>query len=364
VGGANGAAMVCPVCQELPAADRPLFTQMNRALALRLTCARLAGLVRADAALVAAVLAACRQEAEALQRPDPARLAGLKARLDKLSQGIKFALNNPGETQADQNESGAELRRLRAARAEAEAERAALDAAAGKRTKVPTEGEVAELLDALAAELERAATGGVPEDAASARAAVELLTGGRIELEQAGERQAQRGWLRGRFRVRLLDAAVTRLTGVAPAADGDGVEVVIDYRAPTEAERWADQVKELYDRGLLIRAIAAALGITRNLPRLALAAWSERNGERLPDGRSRRSDLATQHTEPPLYQRVAEEVKRLLDEGLLMGTIAERLGIDANTVTAATRYWYTSRGLAAPDGRTRRKELPRGGGRS
>jgi transposase len=164
--------------------------------------------------------------------------------------------------------------------------------------------------------------------------------------------------------VRLLEAAVSRLNGAPPAADDGGLEVVIDYREPTEAERWADQVKELYDRGLLIGTVAAELGISRNLARRALAAWSARAGKRLPDGRSRRSGLATRHAEPPLYQRVAEEVKSLLDEGLLMQAVAERLGIDRNTVTAATRFWYRSRGLPAPDGRARRKELPRNGGPS
>jgi DNA invertase Pin-like site-specific DNA recombinase len=364
VGGAFGTLMHCPVCQALPAGERPLYSLLNREVGLRLTCARLAEVVQLDPALLARIVEACGREAAAAQQPDPARLAELQSKLDRLSRQIQFVLENPGETESDRQESVALLRKLRAERAERESERAALEAAQSHPPKVPTAEEVRELLKEMGVVLAKAATGGVPEDAGPAREVVELLTGGRIELEQAGERKAQRGWLRGRFRVRLLDAAVAKLTGVVPGPDGDGLEVAIDYREPTEAERWADKVKDLYDRGLLINAIAAELGINRNLARLALAAWSERTGELLPDGRSRRSTLGVQQTEPPLYQRVAEEVKVLLDEGLLMRGVAERLGIDRDTVTAAMRFWYTSRGLAVPDGRTRRKGLPGKGDRA
>jgi hypothetical protein len=40
VGGAHGQVMVCPECQGLPAQERRLSSHLNRALALRLTCAR------------------------------------------------------------------------------------------------------------------------------------------------------------------------------------------------------------------------------------------------------------------------------------------------------------------------------------
>jgi transposase len=283
----------------------------------------------------------------------------MKAKLATLSSRMRFVMQNVGVSEKDQHEASTVLRTMRMERANLEAELASLEASQGKPRLAPTNEEVAALLQNLGEVLTRAASGAM-EDSGPTREAVELLTGGRIELEQAGEKKAQRGWLRGRFRTRLLEVALSRLTGVTPIAEGDGVEVVIDYREPTEAERWADQAKELYDRGLLIKAIADELKINRNLARRALAAWSERTGEALSDGRSRRSELDVQHLEAPLYQRVAERVKQLLDQGLLMQAIAERLQIDRNTVTSAMRYWYQSRGLLVPDGRGRRKDLPRG----
>jgi hypothetical protein len=363
VGGGAGKMMVCPECQGLPADQRPLFTQLNRALALRLTCARLAELVRADEALVAQVIAACRHQAEALQQADPSRLAALRARVEKLSQRVRFVMANPGETEADQKESAAELRRLRAERAGAEAERAALEAAAGRPKLIPSNEEVVRLLNEMGAVLASAASGEGAEDAGAARQVVDLLTGGRIELEQQGERKARRGWLRGRARVRLVGAVAERIGGAGPGLEGESMEVVIDYREPTEAERWADRVKEGYDRGLLIKAIAAELGISRNLARKALVAWCAREGRGpLPDGRSRRSGLAVKHGEPPAYQALSEPVKRLMDEGLLLHEVAARLGCDRYTVRAAKDYWFESRGLRAPDGRSRRRDLGRKSG--
>jgi len=69
--------------------------------------------------------------------------------------------------------------------------------------------------------------------------------------------------------------------------------------------------------------------------------------------------LDRKHMEPPLFERICEEVKGLCDEGLLLQKIADRMNCDRNTITKAFRYWYESRGLEVPDGRTRRKILNR-----
>jgi hypothetical protein len=362
VGGPGGLAMVCPVCQALPAGRRPLFTQLNRELALRLTCQKLAELIRPDQTLIRDVIAACEREVVRCQQPDPARLAGARARHERLTRQIQFILANPGDSEEDRREAEATLRRLRTERAQAAAEIAQTEAAA-RGAVVPSEQEVKELLARMGDILAGADAATSPEDVGAARRVIELLTGGRIDLVQMGERKAHRGWLQGRFRLRLLPQIVAEAAG-GPAGDGpDGSEVVIDYRTPTEAERWADRVKQRYDAGLLIKAIAAELGISRSLARKALECWYERNGQRPPDGRSRRASLGQKHLHPPLYQEIADEAMRLYDEGLLLGEIAERLQCDRQTLANALAFGHSSRGLTVPDGRTRRKSLERPGSR-
>ena len=162
--------------------------------------------------------------------------------------------------------------------------------------------------------------------------------------------------------MRLIDVAIGKLLGCTSGVD-EGVEVVIDYLEPTEAERWADTVKELFDRGLLIKAIAAELGISRNLASAGLEVWYERRGLVSPDGRSRRKALEKKQLKPPQFQAIADEAKQLYDTDLEMSEIAQRLDCDRNTLTAAIAYWHTSKGLPKPDGRSRRKRLPRAGRR-
>jgi hypothetical protein len=361
VGGVHGRTMFCPVCLGLPAAERPLFTQLNRELALRVTCHKLVELVRADAPLTAAVVEAVRQEAEALQKPDPARLSELKTCEEHLTRQIKFILENAGVTQADQDESAVELRRLRAERTRLEAERSALEGRDRQPHELPDEAQILSLLAEMGDILGAAATGADSEGFGAAREVIELLIDGRIELTQQGERKPQRGWLRGRFRVNVLSAVAGKLLGGASAGGGSAAVVEIDFREPPEVERWVDRVKELYDRGRLVKAIAAELGIHRNLVREALDVWFQRQGQRLPDGRSRRAQLEHKHLEPPLYQRVAEQVKNLETQGRLLQDIASELGLALNTVTRALAFWRKSNGAEREDGRSRRKRLLPGG---
>ena len=65
---------------------RPLYSELNRKLAVKLTCQTLADLIRQDADLVHSVMEACRQEAARLQQPDPSRLQDLRAQYERLSR--------------------------------------------------------------------------------------------------------------------------------------------------------------------------------------------------------------------------------------------------------------------------------------
>ena len=362
VGGVHGMYLVCMDCRGLPAGRRPLFSQLPRALAQRKLCETLAALIRTDADLMSRVIGACQRHAAALQAPDPARVAVLEAGLVKRDQRIRFILRNPGETDADQAESGAELRRLRKERSEDQAALDALRAAAAKTIAVPTDAEVDAMIAELADVLVGAAAGPSPESAGPVRELIDRLTGGRIDLEQAGEPRARRGWLRGRFRLRLVEAMTAPLSGVEVPADGDdGPEVTIDFRRDSDGvpAGVVTEVTALYEAGILVKVIARRLGLARSTVSRLLDDWFAARGQDRPDGRTRRSKLPAKHVDPPAYQDAADRVKTLADQDLLFGEIAGQLGLDRNTVTAAWRYWFESRGMSVPDGRTRRKSLSR-----
>jgi hypothetical protein len=203
------------------------------------------------------VVEACRAEAAAAPADGEARLAALRADREKLTRQIQFILDNPGEAEADRREAEQTLRRLRAERARQAAAIGALEAARARPRAVPTEAEVRQALAEPGAILAAAEADG--DVLFEAREVVRLVTGGRIELAQLGERLPQRGWLRGRFRPRLVAAVAGRL-GVSAGAAAPAAEVVIGYRRTVTAEDEAEQAKALYDGGMTVRAITRELG--------------------------------------------------------------------------------------------------------
>ena len=358
VRGGQGYYLGCPECQVLPDEDRAIFSHLPRVLALQLTCRTLAERVRGDSDLVAAVISACQAEAARAQRPDLSELDDLHHRCDGLNRRITFVLRNGGESEDDQHEAEVTLKELRRERNTVRLAISRQEEARDRPVGVPTEDEVRSLLAELSTVLESAATGDLEQEVAEVRELVELLTGGRIDMEQQGERTQHRGWLRGRFQFRLLPYLVARASGAEPAGrnESDPVET-IDYRAATKPEELADEVKRLADQDLLQHEIAEALGIGSKLAGKALNAWYARHDQERPDGRARRKQLRRKQSKMPRYVQLAEEVKQLRDSGLNATEVAAQLDIDQNMESKAWKHWHVSRGLVPP--RASQSKTPR-----
>jgi site-specific DNA recombinase len=326
-------------------------------LATRMICEKLAELVQGDSQLVEQIVEACQREVEAAARPDSSVLAQLQAKAEKLARTIDFNRRNPGDTPEELEETERLLKGLRSERASLQAEIAALESAQHRTIVVPTPEEVRQMCGNLGETFLAAADGLAEEDVESVRRIVQLLTGGRIDLYQMGQRRAHQGWLQGRFRARLVAWVVQGKLGVRPTTPDEGVEVVIDFRELPQQVALSEKAKALYDQGVMNAEIARQLGCARSYVTHLLRLWFESRGQTMPDGRSRRATLSKKHLEAPLYQKIADEAKVLADQGLLLQDIAQRLGRDRNTITAALKHWYQSRGLPPMDGRSRRKEL-------
>lgn len=359
VGGPFGRAMICRSCQGLSAAKRPLFTLLNRRLAAELTCRKLAELVRADNGLLEKITAACLREVETAQKPDPIQLTHLRAQDESLKRKIAFIRRTTGSTPEEEAEAEAEIKTLQAERAQGKVKLEQLEAALARQPKLPS----AEEIRALPGEIERvlldAALDKSGENVALAREIIELLTGGRIELFQRGERRAQRGWLQGRFQVRLLSVLIEKLTGVPATVTDDAIEVVIDYLHPVSFDEEAERAWLLYHQDLLNAQIAIELKCSRSNITKLLRYASEKHGVPLENGHVRRARLAKKCVRLLKHQEIADEVMRRYHRDELLDDIAIALNVDRNLVTAAVRWWHEVRGLPVPDGRTRRKSLKR-----
>ena len=289
--GEFGHYMICPVCRRWKSTDRALYSQLNRKQALRMTCERLSTLIREDENLIQDVITACQQEAAAVQRTDPAHLIHLRAQVEKLTRAIQANMRDRGDTAEDQAETDRLIRQLRQERGQLAAEVGVLETANQRPIKVPCEAQVRELLRHLGRIL-MAATDATEENVAEARDIIALLTGGRIELFQQGERKAQRGWLQGRFTSRLLDVLVQSAAGVMPSKERDrSEEIVIDFRDPPPSLAKVERAKGLYDQGLMNKEIAEQLQCSPGTVTKLIDYWFDWHGQVKPDSRTRAAAL-------------------------------------------------------------------------
>jgi hypothetical protein len=357
VSGSHGHAMICKDCLGTDAATRPLFTYLDRQLALQMLCAKIAELLRADEELVNRIVAACQQQAQQLQQADPTRLQQLKAQDAKIARSIEFAVKNLGDTDDDVQLAQNLVLRLRQQRAALLADIKQLEAAQHRQICVPSATEVVSFLGELRQTLETAALSPSDQETGRVREVFRLITSGRISLFQQGERRKHGGWLQGRFHCDVLGYSVQQLTGAVPAGQFAGEEVVVDFLPPAVEHPHLERAWDLYQRDYLNKEIAVELDCSRSLVTKLLKLAAKKHGVTLEDGRARRGRLKCDQEGPPLYQRSADEVKRLADEGVHFRVIADQLHCSLTLITKAWRFWHTSRGLDAPDGRTRRKSL-------
>ena len=352
----HGAGFYCPKCRrsESPA----LFSKLPAKLAVTYTCEKLAELVTADSDLVCKIIAAFRSHVESLQRPDLTRLPDWEHQEERLTKHINLILRNPGESPEDEAESEATLKKLRGERAAIYSKIADLKQLAAQPASIPSPEDCEAAVASIRESLEAAASGRDPADAQTLRQIIIDLTGGRIICSQQGLAKAKQGWIRGTFRIHLLQAfAKGAILDDSEGSEPNTEETFVDFHEPLAIEERADEVKAMVDRGLMMAEIALKLGVHRNQVTFALQHWYTTRGLTAPDGRTRRSTLEKKHLSAPLYQAIADRVMELCKQGKLLYSVATELGVDRNTITQAIDWWHRSRGLPAPDGRTRRKTL-------
>jgi hypothetical protein len=212
----------------------------------------MADLIAKEDDLVSDSLNAFRAHAEAMQKPDVNTLPELQRRKEKLVRSIGNLQADLGDSDDDVKQSRQTLGELRGERNAIEAEIVRLIDSVNRRVRIPTDSEMRQIIANLGTVLESAAAGEDPTDAHELHKLLQHLTGGKIVCTQAGEAKAKRGWLRGTFNVRLLQA-ITASAGNAIDAGG-GAEVTVDFVEPTPAEMLAKSAKAFYDQGLPIKA--------------------------------------------------------------------------------------------------------------
>ena len=351
VGGSHGKYMFCPGHAQ---GTCGCYTTLPRRLAEELVLREIAARVLNNETWLQAIYRATQAAWRRMRQTLPDELRDVEVALAEVTRKIGRLVDQVEGTDQPDPDLAKRLSERRAERRELEARLTAARRTAAEQPVEPTLEWVRERVAQLGATLAEA----VP---AAAYALRDLLDGPIIvrEIRRPGRR---RHYLQGVLRIRLATAAAALGVPLGKATAGDEgpcEELTIDFRREDPRDALSERAKELWDCARHHKVIAAELGCSPQYVTKLLKHWSQRHATPLPDGRSRRSDLPPRPEALPLYQRIAGTVMQLYATDMELGDIAARLGHDRNTVTAAVRYWHESRGLPVPDGRTRRKSLPR-----
>lgn len=355
--GDGGRVLLCPLCRALKPDKRPLFTHLNRQLAVQKTCETFAKLFEPSDDLVAKVIVTCQTLVDAVQAPDEPTLVRLRDAVSRLHSKIDFNRRNPGDTEAEQQQTLQLLRELRQEHAEAQAALASYESASDKRFSVPAEDNVVALLNELSQMLFDAQEAEDDQQLRLARRLIEELLDGKIELFQQGESKKGYGWLQGRAKVNPLMVLVKKLTGVTIDNGRDNwIEIIIDFKKPLLIDEQSEVAKRLWDEGLLHTEIAKQMGCIPPYVTKLIQYWHDTRGLPRPNNKKRRKDLENKQMKMPLYKEIANRVHEMMMAGLSNLEIARQTSTSDTNVAKAITWWHEKRGIPAPTATDRRNQ--------
>ena len=354
--GAHGNNFGCKSCKYHPIEQQHLFSQMPRKLATELVIEAISREVFCNEEVLELSVLATIDAANELQRPDPNALITLEGKRKQVKSQLELLLASFSGDDIDLVKE--QMASIRSELARVDSDIAKNQRLLSKTVNVPTEDEARKLLQKFGEALKHFSFKSDGVDLDQARQIIRLVTGGRIDAYQCGEKAARKGWCQLRFNVNpaalLYDAAAMP----AEREDDAVVPIVIDVREDAVVNPKIALARELYDQDLFENEIAERLGSGRasicNWIRASFAA----EGKLKPDGYQRRKRIEAARGLHH-YQKISERVFQLAESGMKLQDIAELLESNRDVVAKALNYAREQRSLPPMDGRTRRKDLSR-----
>jgi hypothetical protein len=281
----------------------------------------------------------------------PGELEVTKAALVKIESKITALLDQIEDRQGDSGVIQKRLNERLVERQRLEQKLAALSKSGGGLDAEPTLEWVEKQLLDLTTVLGQAAP--------AAAHALRALVGGQILVEQIKRPGRKRHFLRAKFIIDVTGVLQSLAIPGAVSPVEPAEMCTIDLLHPNPMDELSEKVKKLSDSGMPDKEIVRTLGLYKDQVRLLLKHWSKRHGVDLPNGFARRAERTRKQLAPARIRALSEEVMKPEFDKMHYEDIAAELGINRDDITAAVAYWHRVRDLPVPDGRARRKTLPK-----
>jgi site-specific DNA recombinase len=346
VTGAHGRYLACPGARDGICSSRMV---LPRKLAEKLILSEIERRIFEDPAWRKAVHDEALKAWKKFQSEVPSELQAAEDQLREVEQNIESMLNNFEKCYAPPE--------VKARLALRHDEKERLERQIGElqgRAKVEPHVLTSEQMDEALTNLHGVLSNGTP---AAAIALGNLI--GDVVVHQVSRPGRKRLFFQGDFvlRARRVVNAINGTNGSEPLNDSAeqkdvGARISIDFVAPDRKYEQSDLVKELSDKGLGNWEIADQLDLDRSRVTLLFKFWFERRGLPVPDrgDRPKRKPRVT-----PLYQRIADEAKRLWEQGSSEREIGRRFETTDKTVRNAIAWWHRARKLPVPKWADRRQ---------
>jgi len=354
--GAHGNNFGCKTCKYHPIEQQHLFSQMPRKLATELVIDAMCTVVFDNEDVLERSVSAFVASVNELQKPDANTLKILKAERKKVKSRLKLIMSSfSGDEEELVKE---ELATIRSDLARIDRDEKTHQLLTEQAVSIPTKDAAREMLMDFASVLKHFSFKSDGEELDRARELVRIITSGRIEAYQRGEKAAQKGWCQLRFTVCPAALLIDQVLLTSDRDELDKIEIVLDIVERKVVDPRIAQARALYDEGKFETEIAKEFGVSRGTMFKWIKLSFEAEGRKKPNGYERRKQLETAR-ELHHYQIISDEVFELAESGMHLQEIAEHFRTNRDVITKSHNYARKKRGLPPLDGRTRRKSLPR-----
>lgn len=341
----SGGNVFCKRCSRVTRDSRYLHSRLNTELAIKQLLTAIGRVLCEDDELVRDSYDQTVCSIAAHDSPDEAEVEQFRDQARRLGAKIKFAKENVGESEAEQEETKLLIAKLRTERQKIESRLRDIDNTKKQPTEILDFDEWKATVKSLGEELLSCCDSFGSIRLSRIRRLIQLMVGGRIPLIQCGENSPRLGWHKASFSIKLAPTLQTH-----PGSNSPERVIEVEFKDNDKVEqRLIAESEEAYILDTVDKLPRNQIGKLKGWSKSKITSLLKqayaRHGEPFVDGRGRRTETKGYAA---VFQKIADDVVRRYAEGAYFEQIAVELGYSIDTIRNSFRYWHESRKLPVP----------------